>query len=120
MAIGGEFGNYSLGNNLESVIWGAVKIGNWLNFSASLDHSIQGTIRGTDPDLNPLMMPLFDPANSGRQQLDVGIGSNFYIPSGSMKNIRIGAEVKLPVYQDVIGIQMKNKAMATLGIQYSL
>ena len=112
--------DYTLGNALESVAWIAGKTSNWLSLSASLKHTILGSIRGTDSDLNPMMMPLFDAENSGRQELYLGIGANFYVPSGPLKNFRIGVEVSNPVYQHVIGIQMKNKAVATVGFQYAL
>jgi len=78
-----------------------------------------GKIQGSDQRMNPMMMPLFNTENSGRSQLDIGFGSNIYIFSGSLKNLRFGAEVKLPVYQDVNGIQMKNKLTGVFGVQYS-
>jgi hypothetical protein len=77
-------------------------------------------IDGVDSDLNPMMMPLFNTANSGRSQLEVGAGTNFFIPKGSLKDLRIGAEIKIPAYQKVNGIQMKNTLMATFGIQYTI
>ena len=54
-------------------------------------------ISGADPALNPMMMPFIQ--NSGRSQVDLGIGGNFYVPEGSLKNLRFGAEFILPVYQ---------------------
>jgi len=65
-------------------------------------------------------MTLFNTANSGRSQLDVGIGTNFFVPKESLKNLRIGAELKIPAYQNVNGIQMENTIMATFGIQYAI
>ncbi|WP_051201432.1 hypothetical protein [Christiangramia portivictoriae] len=78
----------------------------------------QQEIDGVDGKMNPMMMPLFDTANSGRSQLDLGIGSNFYVPAGRLKNLRLGVEVKLPLYQDVNGIQMQNQLAGTIGLQY--
>ena len=65
-------------------------------------------------------MPLFNTANSGRSQIDLGLGANFFVSKGSLKNLRIGAEIKIPAYQKVNGIQMKNNLMATFGIQYTI
>ena len=70
--------------------------------------------------MNPGMMPLFNTENSGRNQTDAGIGINFYIPKGSLKNLRFASELLLPVTQSVNGIQMKNTSLATFGVQYTL
>ena len=112
--------NYTFGNRFDAVGWGAVKLSDYFSVSTSLSFFETQSIDGVDEDLNPMMMPLFNAANSGRSQLDLGLGTNFYVPTGNLKNLRIGAEVKLPVYQKVTGIQMKNTLMATFGIQYSL
>ncbi len=111
---------YSLGNRFDATGWGAIKASECLSFSARLNYYNQGGINGVDPDLNPNMMPLFNTVNSGRGGLDMGIGSNFYVPSGALKDFRIGAEVGIPVTQHVQGIQMKNQVMGTIGIQYTL
>ncbi len=112
--------NYSFGNRFDILGWGAVKVSDYLSFSTSLSYFDTQKIDGVDADLNPMMMPLFNTANSGRSQLDVGFGTNFYVPKGSLKNLRIGAEIKIPAYQKVNGIQMKNTVIATFGIQYAL
>jgi hypothetical protein len=112
--------NYTFGNRFDVVGWGAIKVSDYFSFSTSLSYFDTQKIDGVDADLNPMMMPLFNTDNSGRSQLDVGIGTNFFIPKGSLKDLRIGAEIKIPVYQQVNGIQMKNTLMATFGIQYTI
>ena len=117
--IGKNSENYSLGNRFDAVAWGAVKISKLLSLSTSLSYFNLEKIKGSDQRMNSMMMPLFNSENSGRSQLDIGFGSNIYIFSGSLKNLRFGAEVNLPVYQDVNGIQMKNKLNGVFGVQYS-
>ena len=117
--IGENRENYSLGNRFDAAAWGAIKISDMLSFSTSFSYVSIGEIEGSDERLNPMMMPLFNSNNSGRRQLDIGFGSNLYISKGSLKNLRFGAEVKLPVHQDVNGVQMKNKVMGMIGVQYS-
>lgn len=111
---------YTVGNRFDIVGWGAVKVSDYFSISTSLSLFDTQKIDGEDADLNPMMMPLFDTANSGRSQLAVGLGTNFLIPKGGLKNLRIGAEVKIPAYQKVNGIQMKNTLTAIFGIQYAL
>lgn len=110
---------YKLGNEFNTNVWGAIKVSNSISFSGKVNYKNLGEISGSDPDLNPMMMPLFSNKNSGKNQLDLAIGSNYYVFKGSLKNLRIGAEVGFPVSQNVNGIQMKQKLMGTLGLQYS-
>ena len=112
--------DYTLGNRFDVVAWTAYSLFQSWSVSGSLSYFDQQEIDGVDAAMNPIMMPLFDTMNSGRSQLDLGIGSNFYVPTGTLKNLRVGVEVKLPLYQDVNGIQMKNQLAGTIGIQYSL
>lgn len=112
--------NYTFGNRFDIVGWGAIKVSDYFSFSTSLSYFDTQKIDGVDADLNPMMMPLFNTDNSGRSQLDVGVGTNFFVPKGSLKDFRIGAEIKIPAYQQVSGIQMKNTLMATFGIQYTI
>ncbi len=118
--LGQNDADYTFGNRFDIVGWGAYKVCDYLSFSGSLSYFNTGMIEGVDADFNSALMPLFDADNSGRRQLDLGIGTNFYIPAGALKNLRIGAEFKIPTYQNVNGIQMKNTLMAIVGIQYSL
>ena len=55
-----------------------------------------------------------------RSEWDLGIGANVLFLNEMLKNLRIGAEVKLPIAQDLDGVQMKNKLLITLGLQYAL
>lgn len=112
--------NYTFGNRFDVVGWGAIKASDHFSFSASLSYFDTQMIDGVDADLNPMMMPLFNTANSGRNQLDIGLGTNFSITKGCLKNMRLGVEVKIPTYQKVNGIQMKNTLMTTFGIQYTV
>ena len=112
--------NYTLGNHFDLVGWGAIKVAEFLSFSTSLSYFDTQKIEGVDADLNPMMMPLFNTLNSGRSQLDFGLGTNFQMPKSILKNLRLATEIKIPIYQKVNGIQMKNTFMATFGIQYSI
>lgn len=111
---------YRLGNQFSMVGWGAIKASDYISFSGSLRYTNTQSIIGKDADLNPMLMPLFNTVNSGREQIDAGVGINFYIPKGVWKNLRLATELLLPVLQQVDGIQMKNTSMATFGIQYAL
>ena len=122
--------NYKLGPKGEATTWLAFKATNQFSFSARLSYMQVGSIEGEDTEFAELLnmpnipqrnlMPLFNTLNSGRKQLDASVGTNFIVPSSSLKGLRIGLEIGLPVYQDVNGFQMKNSWMGTIGIQYAI
>lgn len=111
--------NFSYGNNFNITGWGAYKATNWLSFSGRLQFMSEGSLAGSASDWNPGLMPLFDIQNSGRSQLDAGVGLNLYVASGSFKNLRFGAEYLFPINQQVDGVQMERVSSTILGIQYA-
>lgn len=111
---------YTWGNKGTALGWFAYKTTEWLSFSAKLSGTVTDKISGRDAALNPTLVPTMDPDNFGGQQVWTGLGLNIYIPDGAFKNVRVGIEYELPVYQDLNGTQMKPVGMTTIGIQYSL
>lgn len=110
-----RYGNrYGLNN------WLGIKAADWLSFSVRLEGVLASQIDGMDSNLNPMMVITADTTNSGGNYLNSGLGFNLYAPSGALKNLRFGFEFGIPLYQDLNGIQLKNKETITLGLQYSL
>ena len=111
---------YALGTRFAIDNWIGYKLTDWFSLTASLGHVWSGDIRGIDPNLNPMMVTTADTENSGGNILKTGLGFNVYVPEGPLKDIRFGFEFGYPLYQDLNGIQLKNKETLTLGLQYSL
>ena len=111
--------SYRLGNAFEALGWGAVKLSQGWSFAAQFKYINRREIKGSYPTLNPMMMPLFDSKNSGKDQLNLGLSTNWYFPEGSLENFRLGASFEIPVVQNLKGIQMKVKSLLTFGLQYS-
>jgi hypothetical protein len=112
--------NYSLGNKTTVNAWGAFMVSDSWSVSTGVYYTYLQSIDGADPDFNPMMMPQFNAANSGKSQLDLSLGTNFYVSEGDWKNFRFAAELSFPLVQDVTGIQMKQGLTAVLGLQYAL
>ena len=112
--------DYSYGNRYSLNNWVAIKAANWLSFSVRVEGLTIEKINGLDPSLNPMMVITADTNNSGGNFINSGIGLNTYIANGTLKNLRLGFEFGYPLYQDLNGIQLKNKETLTLGLQYSL
>nr|WP_299387038.1 transporter [Allomuricauda sp.] len=110
---------YRYGNRYGLNNWLAVKAAEWISFSARLEGLIVGELEGADPNLNPMMVITADTDNSGGTFLNGGLGFNIYVPSGGLKNLRLGFELATPLLQDLNGIQLQNKETLTLGAQYS-
>ena len=118
--LGENVEGYSLGNRLHIAGWCAAQASKSLSFSGSMRYTSLGNISGQDAALNPMMMPMFDTKNSGRTQLDLGLGSNYLISEGLLKNLRFAVEILWAVNQKVEGIQMKNMWSGIFGLQYAL
>lgn len=112
--------DYAFGNKYGLNNWFAVKTTKWLSFSARLEGLIVEEISGANPNLNPIMVTTADTTNSGGNYINGGLGFNLYVPNGSFKNLRLGFEFATPLYQDLNGIQLKQKETITLGLQYAL
>ncbi|NNE76684.1 MAG: transporter [Pricia sp.] len=112
--------DYAYGNQYKFTNWFGSKLTDWFSLSAKLERILTSEIRGEDSNLNPMMVITADTANSGGNILNSGIGFNLYAPSGALKNLRFGFEFGLPLYQDLNGIQLKNKETLTFGLQYSI
>ena len=112
--------DYSYGNRYSLNNWLGIKAADWLSFSARIEGLLVGEINGFDPNLNPMMVITADTENSGGDLINSGIGFNLYGPLGALKNLRFGFEFGYPLYQNLNGIQLKNKETLTLGLQYSL
>jgi len=121
--LGRNSADYRFGDKASAVAWGAIKASDAISFSTSVSFMKLADITGTDPAHDMFvaanLAPLFNTANSGRTQLDVGFGTNYLVTKGALKKLRLAAEFQLPIVQEVNGIQMQNQYMATFGIQYA-
>lgn len=116
--------NYRLGNQLDLNLWAAYSLAQSFSTSFRLNANMSEEISGSDETymmmVNNRMVPTVFPENFGGTQLNAALGANYYFYSGGLKNVRIAAEVGLPVYQDLNGFQMDRYLVFTLGIQYAL
>ncbi|WP_215731634.1 hypothetical protein [Bizionia saleffrena] len=112
--------NYTPGNSYSLNNWFAVNATNWLSFSARVEGMLVEQIKGSNSDLNPMMIITADTYNSGGTFINSGLGFNLLVPSGTFKDFRLGFEYAIPVLQNVNGIQLQTNETITLGLQYAL
>lgn len=112
---------YKTGNSNISSAWFAYKAIDQLSFSIRASYDKSSSISGKDMeiDMMKMMAPPFNAKNSGREQFNLSAGTNFMFTNGGMKGLRIGLEFGKPIYQNVIGYQMKRSYFGVIGLQYS-
>ncbi|HWR59667.1 MAG TPA: nitrous oxide reductase accessory protein NosL [Thermodesulfovibrionales bacterium] len=123
MRLGKNGNDWSFGDNLKATSWLQRAMGpitTWLR----LAYSNTGRISGEDPEIrklnHPAMgmgapMPDADPENYGGRRLDGLVG--FSITKGP---ISFGVEGGAPFYQDLNGLQLKNRWLLNFGVQVML
>lgn len=108
--------DYRLGNVYEGTAWVARQWQPWVSTSVRMSAKSEGSIKGRDLTIKG-GATVANPANSGRDELDLFFGANFLGKEGWVKNQRIAIEVGVPVYEKVDGIQMSHDWTATIGWQ---
>lgn len=111
---------YRLGNRYEANVWIARSWMSSLSSSLRLSHTSWGNIKGSDPDLNPMMVPTADTNAQGGERSDLAIGVNYLFEQGALKGQRLALEYSVPVYQELDGPQMEMQKSITLGWQYAI
>lgn len=100
---------YKLGNEATANCWVAYQ---WLSFISSslrLEGIDAGQIKGYDPELYYYYTePSTNPSNYGGQRLNAYVGSSLHL-KGALRNNRLGIEYGMPLYQNLNGIQLKQK-----------
>ena len=108
--------DYRLGNVFEGTAWIANQWQKWISTSARISAKTDSGISGRDLVITG-GNPVADPANTGRDQVDLLLGVNFLGTDGWVKNQRLAIEVGAPVYEKVDGVQMSHDLTMTLGLQ---
>jgi hypothetical protein len=108
--------DYRLGNVFEGTAWVARQWQSWISTSARISAKSEGGIKGRDTVITG-GSPVFDTANSGRDEVNLLLGVNLLGTDGWTKGQRLAFEVAAPVYEKVDGVQMSQDWTATLGWQ---
>lgn len=113
--VGSNKRGYTLGNEGEFSIWGARRFNEHASSSLRLNGKTWGNISGSDPALNPLLIPTADPNLRAGSRLDALLGLNSLLGDGN----RLSIEAGVPIAQSLDGPQLKTKYVVTAGWQYS-
>ncbi|PZD77719.1 transporter [Mesonia sp. K7] len=108
---------YQTGNQYLLTSWLAYKTSDFLSLSGRIKAMSTERIEGKHPDLMPMMVTTANTENSGGIFVGYGLGANVYLKR--LKGLRLGAEINLPLYQKLNGIQLQQQRSFTIGTQYS-
>lgn len=112
---------YRLGNYYQLNLWGAYRLFENVSLSGRALGVITSSIEGADPQLNPMMVTTADTKNYGSEKIKLLGGVNVsFSQTSTLKNIRIGAEIGAPVYENYNGIQMNENLSFLIGLKYSI
>ena len=117
-----NYKGYRLGNSLGTTTWAGYKMNNWVSFNTGLQFTHTGKLHGQQDDVNQssmigLSVPTAFNKNYGGEHMDILLGINCYVPSGTFKDNRIAIDVRLPLWQDLNGFQLETDSVLTIGWQ---
>jgi hypothetical protein len=128
---------YHLGHQIHADLWSAYELTQWLAPTLRLGYAWEGELSGTQKNVNQTTPPMIASGamtggnpigqtvptayseNYGGQQLELGFGANFKIPSGIFEGHRLAAECTLPLRQNTHGLKLRTAYSVTVGWQYS-
>jgi len=108
--------DYRLGNLYEINLWGAYSFVPQFSTSVRIQGTSQGKLKGSDSELNPMMVTTADTDNYGGEILRSFLGFNGLISN----KLSLGLEIGLPIYQNYNGIFMNETLSINGGLRYNI
>jgi len=114
---------YRLGNKFDLNSWIAYRINEWASVSTGISYHWEDELNGTQSDITRIIVnrtiPTAFSENYGGQRIEALAGVNFVIPEGILRNHRIAADIRVPLWQDRNGLGLGTDYTLTLGWQYA-
>ncbi len=108
---------YQWGDKHKVTGWSAYKYSKELSFNALASFESMEKIKGADANISAPVQTA-DPDNYGGKVAELGGGFTYSPDILSLKGLVIGAQVAMPVYQDLNGVQMKRDWRIRTGLRY--
>ncbi len=106
---------FSFGDIYQATAWASRDVNEWMSASLRLAFMTQGQISGHYNGPHNHSSPPDLQANYGGDFIDIGLGINTVVPSGSLKGHRFGFEITAPLLDDPKGFQQERKIMLHIG-----
>ncbi len=115
---------YRFGNQFGADLWGSWSPLNWVSWVGGVSYQYEGELRGSQSGIGQvspvgLTVPTAFGSNYGGRRIEAVLGMNFVVPGGILRGNRLGIDVRLPMYQNVKGLQLERDLTLTLGWSWS-
>ena len=108
---------YRFGNTYELNTWLAFRFTNTFNATIRVSASAQGSINGSDNELNPMMVTTADTSNYGGELIRGALGANILLFRNALI---LGVEMITPIYRNYNGIQMDERWGVNSSLRYTV
>lgn len=114
---------YRFGNRFNVDLWGAWVPLRWFSVTAGVGYGYEGSLRGGQAGVATNVpfgagipsVTTAQSANYGGQRVEAIMGLNFVIPDGMLRGNRLGIDLRLPMYQNLNGVQLETDYTLTAG-----
>ncbi|PCK00582.1 MAG: alpha-amylase [Zetaproteobacteria bacterium] len=108
---------YRLGNKHTLTGWGGYKVSNQITVNALLSAEKTGKIKGSDTNIAAPVQTA-NPDNYGGKAVELGAGFVYAFDTHPLKGLEFGVEARLPIYQNLNGVQLERDWNITTGLTY--
>jgi hypothetical protein len=115
---------YRRGHVLALTSWVSYKLPHGFTLSGGAEYERTSELKGTQNGVSQMgpngrsVTTAFG-ENYGGRQLEALFGINYVIPSGLLKNHRLAADIRVPLWQDRNGLSLATDYSLSLGWQYA-
>ena len=110
---------YALGDKYGATAWGAVRVVDWMSFSARVNWTDQDAISGHYNGAHNHSSPADIQANYGGEFLDGALGINTVVTGGDFAGLRLGVEWVTRLEEDYNGYQLGLDDSVNVNVSYA-
>jgi hypothetical protein len=114
--------NWQPGDAYEGNVYMQYRFNDWIGGSVRVAVARWADVAGVDPAVQPQASPMHWTQAQGGTRVEIPVGMNVRFAQGALQGHRLGAEVLLPVHQDLNGPQLRSKwgVAASWGYTFGL
>ena len=100
--------NWQPGDAFEGNVYMQYRFNDWVSGSARVAVARWNDVAGADPAVQPQASPMHWTQAQGGTRLEIPLGMNLRFAQGALQGHRLGAEILLPVQQNLNGPQLRS------------
>jgi hypothetical protein len=114
--------DYHWGHKFNLDVWAVMPLTESLSISAKVGYQWEDELDGDQTDVAQTMggvrtVTTAFGENYGGDRIDISVGASYTFASGIFEGHRLGADVRMPLYQDLNGYQLETDMVVTVGWQ---